>query len=39
MAAVLLSVYVERGCGLDVHQQTVVAGKAGPNKGRNGIRT
>ena len=25
MAAVLFPMYVERGCGLDVHQQSVVA--------------
>lgn len=29
MAAVIFPVYVERGCGLDVHQQTVVASIAG----------
>lgn len=29
MAAVLFPVYVERGCGLNVHQQTVVASISG----------
>lgn len=29
MAAVIFPVYVERGCGLDVHQQTVIASIAG----------
>lgn len=29
MAAVIFPVYVDRGCGLDVHQQTVVASIAG----------
>lgn len=29
MAAVIFPVYVERGCGLDVHQQSVVASIAG----------
>ncbi len=29
MAVVIFPVYVERGCGLDVHQQTVVASIAG----------
>ena len=29
MAAVEFPIYVERGCGLDVHQQTVVASIAG----------
>lgn len=29
MAAVIFPVYVERGCGLDVHQQTVVASITG----------